>query len=169
MRRVVVAADAESTLALLSELRGAVRIHARSGPGVMRLEHGSVGPVGIDRTTFDIDLDADVDPVGKLVFGQVSGGAVGFRTDGAEHWHSNSGVYLAAQPGRWRTTMVRGGVHQQAVIDPVLTGQIAGTEPAPPTSHDFDADAAICGTPAGKVLKLGFRPSSCHQPFSVAM
>lgn len=98
MRRVVVAADAESTLALLSDLRGAVRIQARGERGGMRLEHDSIGPVGIDRTTFDINLDADVGPVDKLVFGQVSSGAVGFRTDGTEHWHRD-GVYLAAQPG----------------------------------------------------------------------
>jgi hypothetical protein len=45
----------------------------------------------------------------------------------------------------------------------------AGTEPVPPTSQDLDADAAICGTPAGKVLKVGFRPSSPHQFFSVAI
>ncbi len=45
----------------------------------------------------------------------------------------------------------------------------AGTEPVPPTSHDFDAAAAICGTPAGNVEKTGFRPTSAHQPFSVAM
>ena len=128
-RRVLVAADTESMLALLSDLRGDVRVRLRSGGGGMRLDQHRIGPVTMDRTTFDTDMDVDVGPVGKLVFGQVSGGAVGFRTDGAEHWHSNGGVYLAAQPGRWRTTMVRGGVHQQAVIDPVLTGQIAGTEP----------------------------------------
>ena len=40
----------------------------------------------------------------------------------------------------------------------------AGTEPVPPTSQDFDADAAICGTPAGKVLNVAFSPSSAHQP-----
>ena len=44
----------------------------------------------------------------------------------------------------------------------------AGTLPVPPTSHDFEADAAICGTPAGKVLNTGFRPTSAHQFFSVA-
>ena len=44
----------------------------------------------------------------------------------------------------------------------------AGTEPVPPTSQDFDADAAICGTPAGNVLNVGFKPSSAHQFFSVA-
>jgi AraC-like DNA-binding protein len=128
-RRVLVAADTESTLALLSELRGDVRVRLRRGRGGMWLAQDRIGPVTIDRTTFDTDLDVDVGPVGNLVFGQVSYGGVGFRTDGAEHWHSNGGVYLAAQPGRWRTSMVRGGVHQQAVIDPLLPGQIAGTQP----------------------------------------
>jgi hypothetical protein len=45
----------------------------------------------------------------------------------------------------------------------------AGTPPVPPTSQDLDADAAICGTPAGKVENTGLRPTSAHQPFSVAM
>ena len=44
----------------------------------------------------------------------------------------------------------------------------AGTEPVPPTSHDFAADAAICGAPAGKVEKVGVRPTSFHHPFTVA-
>jgi hypothetical protein len=44
----------------------------------------------------------------------------------------------------------------------------AGTEPVPPTSHDFAAEAAICGAPAGKVENVGVRPTSFHQPFTVA-
>ena len=47
--------------------------------------------------------------------------------------------------------------------------RVAGTEPVPPTSQLFEADAAICGTPAGNVLKVGLRPTSAHQFFSVAM
>jgi AraC-like DNA-binding protein len=129
VRRVVVAEDAESTLALLSDLRGTVRIHPRGERGGMRLDQGKIGPVTIDRTTFRTDMDIDVGPAGKLVFGYVEYGAIGFRTDGAEHWHSDGGVYLASQPGHWRTSMVRGGVHEQAVIDPALPSQIVGTEP----------------------------------------
>lgn len=128
-RRVLVTADTESTLALLSGLRGEVRVRLLGGRGGMRLDQGRIGPVTMDRTTFDTDLDADVGPADKLVFGQVSSGAVGFRSGGAEHWHSNGDVYLAAQPGHWRTTMVRGGLHEQAVIDSALPGQIAATEP----------------------------------------
>ena len=128
-RRVLVAADTEATLALLSDLRGDVRIRRRGGGG-MRLDQDRIGPVTLDKTTFDTDLDVDVGPVGKLVFGQVSDGAVGFRTGGTEHWHSSGGVYLAAQPGNWRTSMVRGGVHEQAVIDQALPGQVAATGPS---------------------------------------
>jgi AraC-like DNA-binding protein len=94
----------------------------------MRLEHDSLGPVGIDRTTFDLDLDADVGPADKLVFGQVSSGAVGFRAEGAERWYRN-GVYLAAQSGHARVSMIRGGIHGQVVIDPGMFGQIADVEP----------------------------------------
>jgi hypothetical protein len=126
---VVVAEDAESTLALLSDLRGTVRIHGRGGGSGMWLDQGRIGPVTIDRTIFGTDLDVDVAPVDKLVFGQVENGAVGFRTNGTEHWHSHGDVYLTAQPGHWRTSMVRGGVHEQAVIDSSLPSQIAGTEP----------------------------------------
>jgi AraC-like DNA-binding protein len=128
MRRVVVTADTESTLALLAEIRGAVRIHGRDGRGGMRLEQDRVGPVTIDRTVFDVDLDADVGPVDTLVFGQVTAGAVGFRTDRGEHWHRD-GVYLSDQPGRPRTSMIRGGTHDQVIIDPVLPCQIANAEP----------------------------------------
>ncbi len=67
-------ADVESTLVLLSELRGAVRVHARGNRGGMRLEHDSLGPVSIDRTTFDIDLDANVGPVDKLQAADPAGG-----------------------------------------------------------------------------------------------
>ena len=93
-------ADAEATLALLAELRGAVRMRARGERSGMRLERDSVGQVRIDRTAFDVDVvDVDVGPVDELIFGQVRSGAVGFRTDGAEHWH-HDGVYLASRRGR---------------------------------------------------------------------
>jgi len=128
-RRLLVAADTESTLALLSGLRGEVWVRIRGGRGGMRVDQIGIGPVTMDRGTFDTDLDLDVGPVGKLVFGQVSGGAVGYRTDRAEHWHGNGGAYMAGQPGHYRTSMFRGGLHEQAVIDPALPGQIAATEP----------------------------------------
>ena len=128
-RRVLVATDTESTLALLSGLRGEVSVRIRAGRGGMRVDQIGIGPVTMDRGTFDTHLDLDVGPVGKLVFGQVSGGAVGYNTDKAEHWHSNGGAYLAGQPGHCRTSMFRGGVHEQAVIDPALPGQVAATEP----------------------------------------
>jgi AraC-like DNA-binding protein len=128
-RRVLVAADTESTLALLSRLRGEVWVRHRGGRGGMRLDQVEIGPVTMDRGTFDADLDIDVGPVGKLVFGQVSGGAVGYRTDRAEYWHGNAGAYMAGQPGQCRTAMFRGGLHEQAVMDPALPGQVAATEP----------------------------------------
>ncbi len=129
-RRVVVTEDTESTLALLSGLRGDVWVRIRGAHrGGMRLDQVAIGPVTLDRGTFDTDFDIDVGPVGKLVFGQVSGGTVGYRSHGAERWHGNGGAYLADQPGRCRTAMFRGGVHEQAVLDPALPGQIAATEP----------------------------------------
>jgi hypothetical protein len=129
MRQVVVTADAEATLALLSDMRGVVRIRGRGNRGGMRLEQDRIGPVTLDRTTFGMDLDADVETTEALIFGHVSGGAVGFRTGTAEHWHGDSSPYVAAQPGQPRTSMIRGGVHDQAVIDPALPGQIADTAP----------------------------------------
>src|SRR6218665_981501 len=44
----------------------------------------------------------------------------------------------------------------------------AGTEPVGTRSQDLAAAAASCGTPAGKMLNTGCRPSSAHQFFSVA-
>ena len=128
-RRVLVATDAESTLALLSGLRGEVWVRLRGGCGGLRVDQVAIGAVTMDRGTFDTHLDLDVGPTGKLVFGQVSGGAIGYKTDGAEHWHGNGGAYLAGQPGRSRTAMFRGGRHEQCVIDPCVPGQIAVTEP----------------------------------------
>jgi len=129
VRRVIVAEDSESTLALLSDLRGAVRIRTSGERGGMRLDQGRIGPVIIDHATFRTDLDIDVEPAGKLIFGHVEHGTIGFRTDGAEHWHGHGDVYLSGQPGHWRTAKIRGGVHDQAVIDSALPGQIADTEP----------------------------------------
>jgi AraC-like DNA-binding protein len=174
MRRVVAAADAESSLALLSDLRGAVRVHARGGRGGMRLGHDSLGPVGIDRTTFELDLDADVDPVDELIFGQVTAGAVGFRTDGAEHWHRD-GVYLAAQPGRPRTSMIRGGLHDQIVIEARLLSEVAPAESGQPLRftgyQPVSADAARAWKDAyafvrGSVLD---QPEAAAQPLITAM
>ena len=128
-RRVIVAADTESTLALLSGLRGEVSVRIRGGRGGMRVDQVGMGPVTLDQGIFDTDLDIDVGPVGKLVFGQVTGGAVGHKTGRAERWHGDGGAYLADQPGRGRTSMFRGGVHEQAVIDPALPGQVAATGP----------------------------------------
>lgn len=128
-RRVLVTTDTESTLALLSGLRGEVWVRLRGGCGGMRLDQVGIGPVTLDRGSFDTHLDLDVGPLGKLVFGQVSDGALGYKTDKAEHWHANGGAYLAGQPERDRTAMFRGGLHEQAVMDPALPGQIAGTEP----------------------------------------
>ena len=128
-RRVLVTTDTESTLALLSGLRGEVWVRLRSGGGGMRLDQVGIGPVTLDRGSFDRHLDLDVGPLGKLVFGQVSDGALGYKTDKSEHWHANGGAYLAGQPGHGRTAMFRGGLHEQIVMDPALPGQIAGTEP----------------------------------------
>jgi AraC-like DNA-binding protein len=110
----------------------------------MRLERDSIGPVSIDRTAFDMDVDADVGAIDKLVFGEVSSGAVGFRTDRTEHWHRN-GVYLAAQPGHERTSMIRGGTHDQVIVDPGLLSQTA------------DAELGWTGQP---VLFTGYEPVS---------
>jgi AraC-like DNA-binding protein len=133
MRRVVVAADAAATMALLSDLRGAVRVRARAGDGDgqggMRLEQDRIGPVTLDRMTFGAALDFDAGSAEVLVFGHVSGGSAGFRTGAAEHWHGDSGAYLAGQPGRAHTSMIRGGVHDQVVIDPALPSQVADTAP----------------------------------------
>ena len=45
----------------------------------------------------------------------------------------------------------------------------AGTEPVPPTSHDFDAAAAICGAPAGKMVNSARAQLPPTSLFRVAM
>ncbi len=122
------AAGAEATLALLSATRGAARIRSR-GPGGMRMVHDRIGPVSLDHVTFTMDLDADVGPADGLVFGQANAGTVGFRTGHAEHWHTIGDPYLAAQPGRPRTSMIRGSDHDQLILDPALIARVAQTAP----------------------------------------
>lgn len=83
MRRVVVAADTAATMALLSDLRGAVRVRASDGDrrGGMRLEQDLIGPVTLDRMTFGAALDFDAGSAEVLVFGHVSGGSAGFAPE----------------------------------------------------------------------------------------
>lgn len=129
MGLIVETEDLNSTVALLSDLRGVVRIRSLGGQVGVRLARHTIGPVGMDRTTFGMNLDADVDPSGLLVFGRVISGTVGFRTGTAERWHTEGGVYLAAQPGQGRTSMVRGGEYEQTVIDPAFLSKVAQTGP----------------------------------------
>jgi len=59
----------------------------------------------------------------------VNSGTAGFRDGGAERWYASGDVYLAGQPLHWRTSMFRGGEHEQVVIDPALVSEIAETAP----------------------------------------
>ena len=121
--------DPDAALSLLAGQRGAVRIHSRREPPAIRLVHGNLGPAGLDRMSLGMDLDIDVAAQGPFVFGQVISGTVGFRADGTERWYAPGEVYLASQPGHERTTMIRSGEHEQAVIDPALVSRIAQTAP----------------------------------------
>jgi AraC-like DNA-binding protein len=76
-----------------------------------------------------MDLDADIGPADALVFGVANSGSVGFRTGQAEHWHAAGDPYLAAQPGRPRTAMVRGRDHDQVIIDSALIARVARGAP----------------------------------------
>jgi AraC-like DNA-binding protein len=128
MSQVTEANDFDSVLCQLSGMRGAVSIRVHGEQVGIRVAHNVIGPVGIDYMTFRMDLDADVGPTGKLVFGQVNSGTAGFR-DGAERWYASGDVYLASQPLHGRTSMFRGGEHEQVVIDPALISQVAETAP----------------------------------------
>lgn len=130
MGLIVETEDLNSTLALLADLRGVVQIRSFGEQVGARIARHAIGPIGVDRTTFLMDLDADVGPSALLVFGRVISGTIGFRT-GAERWYTEGGVYLAAQPGQRRTTMIRGGEYEQAIIDPAFLSKVAQTTPDP--------------------------------------
>jgi AraC-like DNA-binding protein len=129
MAEILEATNLETTLALLSTARGAVRVRSSDAHAGMRLTRDTIGPISIDHASFGMDLDADVGPAQMLVFGQVISGAAGFRAGSTERWHRVGDIYLAAQPGHCRTSMVRGGEHDQAVFDQALPSQIADTAP----------------------------------------
>lgn len=129
MSSVVETTDVGSTLALLADARGVVRIRPRGGQAGLRLAHDRIGAVGLDHVTFNMDFDVDVGPVDLLIVGQVNAGAVGFRAGETERWCGQGDIYLAGQPGDWRTSMARAGQHEQAVFDAALLSQIAGTGP----------------------------------------
>src|SRR5947209_4741954 len=59
---VVETEDFDATLAVFTAARGTVRIRGRDGQAGMRLAHGSIGPVAIDRLTLGMDIDIDVGP-----------------------------------------------------------------------------------------------------------
>jgi AraC-like DNA-binding protein len=129
MGEVFEATSPEAALGLLSDARGAVRIHSHSARTAMRLVQRAMGPVSLDQITFGMDADVDLGPSERLVFGQVVAGAVGLRRGGVERWHTQGDVYLASQPGLGRTALVRGGAHEQAVVAPATVSEIAETEP----------------------------------------
>jgi len=117
--------DARAVLALLSGLRGVVRIRSRGGQGRLRVVHGSVGPVSIDHMTVGAGFEADVGPVNALVFGQVRSGTAGIWVGGTERRYARGDVYLAGQPLQRRTSVIDAGEYEQAVIDPALIRQVA--------------------------------------------
>jgi AraC-like DNA-binding protein len=142
--QIAEAGDLDSVLSLLSGMRGAVRVRILGDQVGMRVAHNAVGPVGIDHMSFRMDLDADIGRVGMLVFGQVNSGTVGFRGDGAERWYASGDVYLAGQPLQGRTSMFRGGEHDQLVIDPAYLSQVAETAPGrAPTAVRFTGYEAV--------------------------
>ncbi len=51
------------------------------------------------------------------------------RIGHAEHWHAAGEPYLAVQPGRPRTAMVRGSDHDQVIIDAALIARVAEGAP----------------------------------------
>jgi AraC-like DNA-binding protein len=129
MSLVVETHDADSTLALLSSTRGVIRIRAHDHPAEVRLVHHRIGSAGIDDLTLAMNFDADVSPPDRLIFGQVSSGAIGFQVGAIERWYAQGDIYLAGQPRQRRITTVRAGQHEQAVLDPALPSEVADTGP----------------------------------------
>lgn len=128
-RSVVETEDLDSTVALVSAVRGAVHLRSRDGRAGLRLVSESIGPVSLEQVTVGAEFDVDLGPAGFLVAGQVNWGALGVRAADGERWYTTGDVYLAAQPGQERTTLARAGQHEQVVIAPDLISQVAQTAP----------------------------------------
>jgi len=93
----------------------------------------------------------------------------------------NSSLWPLSWPGSLRIASILSArtitalVFDSSLVMPIVirpkraAPSTAGTEPVPPTSQESACAAATCGAPAGKVANDGSRPTSFHQPFSVAM
>jgi AraC-like DNA-binding protein len=141
------AGDAESMLALVSCLRGVTRVRPGGEQPGMRVVRHAVGPVSMDHLTVRTGFEAEIYPVGTLVFGRLEAGSVGFRAGPDERWYAQGDVYLAGPAWQRRTVMARAGEHQQAVIDAAFVGQVAGRGP---------------GSEGGPVRFTGYEPASAQ-------
>ncbi len=121
--------DFDSTFALLSGLYGVTRLSQQGEQAGIRLVRHAVGPLSMDHLSLGVDFDAEVRPMGTLVFGRVDAGSLGFRSGRAERWYAPGDVYLAGQPWQRRTVMARGGEHEQVVIDADFISQVTDRAP----------------------------------------
>lgn len=122
--------DPAPAFVLLCRQRGVTRIGYEGEQGDIRAVRRAVGSVSMDRLSLGMDLNAEVRPMGTLVFGRVNAGSLGLRRGGAERWYGPGDVYLAGQPWQRRTVMARGGEHEQMVIDSAFISQVASQVPA---------------------------------------
>ncbi|MBA2955467.1 AraC family transcriptional regulator [Nocardioides sp. CGMCC 1.13656] len=114
---------------LLRDKYSAMRLRASGSRHLLRLEQDRIGRVRLDRTTFQMDLDLEADPLGALVVARVVDGHASYGRGAAQRRYCRGDVYVTADPDAGFIASLHDYQGEIAVLDPALLGQVA--EPAP--------------------------------------
>jgi AraC-like DNA-binding protein len=129
MATLIETVDLETTRQVLSTSYGSVRIRPRGRRHGMRLTQASLGPARFDHVRFTMSFEADADPLGTLVFGQLRSGYTHCASDGSQRSSRPGQLFLFAQPDHPCTAVIEDTEAELAVIDPALPDQVADTAP----------------------------------------
>ena len=129
MTQVFESTDLGSTEALLSENYASVRVSASAPSHLMRLTQHQLGRVRMDRTTFQMDLDIEADPLGTVCIGRIAGGRASYGVGNDERRYRSGDVYVIAQPDAGFHTVLQSYDAELAVFDPALLSEVAELGP----------------------------------------
>jgi AraC-like DNA-binding protein len=130
MEQRVEAADLDTVHQILSTTYGAIRIAVVGGrPAGMRLASATLGSVRFDRVSLSMAFEADGDPLGAYVFGQLTGGRVRHASDRCVRHYLPGEVFLAAYPDHPYTAAIDDTAVDLAVVDPTLLDDVAESAP----------------------------------------
>lgn len=122
--------DPELIQHTLSSSYGRMRLRARGEPHEMRQTQSPLSPAArLDHVSFAMSFDADADPLGVLVFGDLKSGRIRHSSDGSDRCYRPGSLYLTVLPGHPSTGTVEDADLETAVLDPALPGRFADGAP----------------------------------------